>query len=295
MLMSMTGYGRAENKIGELDVAVELRAVNSRFLEFAMRLPRGYEVLEDLTRTYLQSILQRGRVTVTMNLGTEQVSPGVPSLDSELLRHYDQLGQQGLSVLGRENESLPLAELLRFPDVISYRNAGPDQHSFNERVMVLIKQAADQLQAMRLREGALLEKGINDQLGKVGSLVSSIRDNDQGRLRVMADKMRKKLADFALQSDVPLDESRIEQEVVLWSDKLDIEEELTRLAAHVQHFRELMESNGDSGKRLNFLLQEMNREANTIGSKANSTPIGHAVVELKNEIERIREQVQNIQ
>ena len=107
--------------------------------------------------------------------------------------------------------------------------------------------------------------------------------------------MRKKIADSGFATEHQIDEKRIEQEVVIWSDKLDITEELTRLDAHVQHFKELMHENGDAGKRLNFLLQEMNREANTIGSKANSTPIGHSVVELKNEIERIREQVQNIQ
>ncbi|MEA3286851.1 MAG: YicC/YloC family endoribonuclease [Candidatus Marinimicrobia bacterium] len=295
MLISMTGYGRAEEKIGDINVVIELRAVNSRFLEFIMRLPRGYEAVEDSTRSHLQSILSRGRVTVTMNLGTDQPSIGKPFLNDELLLNYQQIAHKSTQLLGRESESLSLAELLRFPDVITYQTSTADQEQFNAAIIEIVRQAADQLQAMRLREGQLLEVAISEQLNKVEQINTEIQSADLGRLELIAEKTRKKIADSGVVADHQIDEKRIEQEIVLWSDKLDITEELTRLAAHVQHFRELMHNNGDAGKRLNFLLQEMNREANTIGSKANSTPIGHAVVELKNEIERIREQVQNIQ
>ncbi len=295
MLISMTGYGRAEEKIGDLKVVIELRAVNSRFLEFVLRLPRGYEKVEDAARTHLQSLLSRGRVTVTMNMGTEQSAIGTPHLNQALLQHYQQIANTSAEVLGRDAETLSLSELLRFPDVITYDSDAADQEKFHKSVLGLIKKAADQLQAMRLREGELLEQGISEQLDNIIKITSRIQADDQGRLDLIAEKMRKKIADSGVEGESQIDEKRIEQEVVLWSDKLDITEEISRLEAHVQHFRELMQNNGDAGKRLNFLLQEMNREANTIGSKANSTPIGHAVVELKNEIERIREQVQNIQ
>ncbi len=295
MLISMTGYGRAEEKIGDLQVVIELRAVNSRFLEFVMRLPRGYEKVEDGARTYLQSLLTRGRVTVTMNMGTEQSAIGKPYMNEDLLLHYQQIANKSAQLLDRKSETLSLAELLRFPDVITYNTAAEDQIKFNDAVMGLIKSAADQLQAMRLREGELLELAILEQLNNIVDIMGRIQAEDSTRLALMADKMRKKIADISLDSDSQIDEKRLEQEIVLWSDKLDIAEEMTRLDAHIQHFQELVKENGDAGKRLNFLLQEMNREANTIGSKANSTPIGHAVVELKNEIERIREQVQNIQ
>ena len=295
MLISMTGYGRAEDKIGDLKIVIELRAVNSRFLEFVMRLPRGYEKVEDGARTHLQSLLTRGRVTLTMNMGTEQSSIGKPNMNQDLLKHYQEIATQSAEVLGRASESLSLAELLRFPDVITYDIDTEDLEKFNTAVLELVKKAADQLQAMRLREGELLEHAIQEQLGNISEILNRIQGEDEGRLELLAEKMRKKVADLNVDKDTQIDEKRIEQEIVLWSDKLDIAEELTRLEAHIQHFRELMVENGDAGKRLNFLLQEMNREANTIGSKANSTPIGHAVVELKNEIERIREQVQNIQ
>ncbi len=295
MLISMTGFGRAEDKIGETKVAIELRAVNSRFLEFVMRLPRGYEKVEDNTRNHLQSILNRGRVTVTMTLGTDQATIGEPQLDEKLLLHYQQLANKSAELLGQESNTLSVQELLRFPDVITYKNNAEDQKKFIEAINEIVKEAVNQLQAMRIREGELLEKSISEQLDNVVEITSRIENDDSGRLQVLADKMRKKIADSGMGSEYKIDEKRIEQEIVLWSDKLDIAEELTRMDAHVQHFRELMHENGDAGKRLNFLLQEMNREANTIGSKANSTPIGHAVVELKNEIERIREQVQNVQ
>jgi len=295
MLVSMTGYGRAEDKIGDFNVVVELRAVNSRFLEFVMRLPRGHEKVEDSARTYLQSLLTRGRITLSLNMGTEQSTIGKPRMNAELLQHYRRIARNGAQVLGRENETLSLADLLRFPDVITYETDADDLERFNLAVMELVKTAADQMQAMRLREGELLEKTIIEQLGNLGNLVTRIQEADHGRLDQIAEKMRRKLGELNLDTEPSVDAKRVEQEVVLWSDKLDIVEETTRLNAHIQHFRELMAENGDVGKRLNFLLQEMNREANTIGSKANSTPIGHAVVELKNEIERIREQVQNIQ
>ena len=295
MLISMTGYGRAEEKIGDLKVVIELRAVNSRFLEFVMRLPRGYEKVEDGARTHLQSIMTRGRVTITMNMGTDQSAIGKPRMNEGLLQHYQQIAINSAQILGRESESLSIAELLRFPDVITYDTDAEDQVKFNDAVLNLIKKASEQLQAMRLREGELLEQAILEQLDNIIEIISRIQAEDSGRLELIAEKMRKKIADSSLRGESQIDEKRLEQEIVLWSDKLDIAEELTRLDAHIQHFRELMVENGDAGKRLNFLLQEMNREAKTIGSKANSTPIGHAVVELKNEIERIREQVQNIQ
>ena len=295
MLISMTGYGRAEEKIGDLKVVIELRAVNSRFLEFVMRLPRGYEKVEDVARTHLQSLLTRGRVTFTMNMGTDQSAIGKPRMNEDLLLRYQQIANNSAQVLGRESESLTIAELLRFPDVITYDTDAEDQDKFNEAVTNLVKKAAGQLQAMRLREGELLEKAILEQLDNTVKIINQIQAEDRGRLEYIAEKMRKKIADSSLEGESQIDEKRLEQEIVLWSDKLDIAEEVTRLEAHIQHFRELMMDNVDAGKRLNFLLQEMNREANTVGSKANSTPIGHAVVELKNEIERIREQVQNIQ
>jgi uncharacterized protein (TIGR00255 family) len=216
-------------------------------------------------------------------------------MNEELLQHYQLIANNSAQILGRESESLSIAELLRFPDVITYDTDAEDQVKFNDAVLNLIKKASEQLQAMRLREGELLEQAILEQLDNIVEIITKIQAEDGGRLEHIAEKMRKKIGDSSLESESQIDEKRLEQEIVLWSDKLDIAEELTRLDAHIQHFRELMVENGDAGKRLNFLLQEMNREANTIGSKANSTPIGHAVVELKNEIERIREQVQNIQ
>ena len=295
MLISMTGYGRAEQKIGDLSVVIELRTVNSRFLEFVLRLPRGYEKVEDGARAHLQSILGRGRVTVTLNFGTDQPAIGKPQMNEALLLHYQQIANKSAKIMGRESETLSISELLRFPDVITYSSNENDQEEFNAALMDGIYEATNQLQEMRLREGELLEKAILGQLDKLVEITHQIQAEDNGRLEILAEKLRKKIADSAIDGETKIDEKRLEQEIVLWSDKLDISEEITRLEAHVQHFRELMQDNGDAGKRLNFLLQEMNREANTVGSKANSTPIGHAVVELKNEIERIREQVQNIQ
>jgi uncharacterized protein (TIGR00255 family) len=291
----MTGFGRAEEKIGGTNVAIELRAVNSRYLEFVMRFPRGFEKLEDEARNHLQAVIKRGRVTVTMNVGSEQTGLGKPNLNEELLQHYQQLTNRSSELLERDEAELPMEELLRFPDVITYSSGAEDQEKYNLEAMKMLKEAAAQLQSMRLREGELLEQTILEQLQSLTDIMERIRENDTSRLDTLVDRLRKRLNDSNYETEYQVDESRLEQEIIIWTDKLDIAEELTRMDAHIQHFRELMKDNGDAGKRLNFLLQEMNREANTIGSKANSTPIAHAVVELKNEIERVREQVQNIQ
>jgi len=295
MLVSMTGYGRAEDKIGGTNVAIELRTVNSRYLEFVMRFPRGFEKLEDEARTHLQGVIKRGRVTVTMNIGSDQTSLGKPHLNEELLKHYQQLTNKSSELLGRDDSEVSLEELLRFPDVISYASDAEDQEHFHKEALGMVKSATDQLQSMRLREGEMLEHTIVEQLETLTAIMKRIKENDTSRLDSLVDKLRKRLNDANLDKEFQVDENRLEQEIVIWTDKLDIAEELNRMDAHISHFQELMKENGDAGKRLNFLLQEMNREANTIGSKANSTGISHAVVELKNEIERIREQVQNIQ
>ena len=188
MLISMTGYGRAEEKIGDLKVVIELRAVNSRFLEFVMRLPRGYEKVEDGARTHLQSIMTRGRVTITMNMGTDQSAIGKPRMNEGLLQHYQQIAINSAQILGRESESLSIAELLRFPDVITYDTDAEDQVKFNDAVLNLIKKASEQLQAMRLREGELLEQAILEQLDNIIEIISRIQAEDSGRLELIAEK-----------------------------------------------------------------------------------------------------------
>ncbi len=294
MIKSMTGFGRAEKKVGELDLSVEIRSVNSRFLEIVSRAPRGMESLEDKARLKVQNRIPRGRIIVTLNLGNGKVQPGTPHLNRLILKKYRDIVAEAGSILGSEAD-LELPDILALPDVISLELDPSDLATLEQAMDGLMGEALDQLDTMRKREGELLEKAIMDQIRNMSEVVTRIKAWDDGRLEEVTGRLKKRINELSIDQDVPLDGQRMQQEILFWADRLDITEELVRLEAHIEHFLDLMKKDEDAGKRMNFLLQEMNREANTVGSKAYSTEISHAVVEIKNEIERIREQVQNIQ
>lgn len=295
MLLSMTGFGRAEKQLGDKLLVLELRAVNSRFLEFIMRFPRGYEQLEDQARSTLQKALSRGRVTVSLSFSGDQLAENVPVLNESVLKHYAKVMQDAAHALELDHQDVDVMDLLNMPDVIALKPAGHDAQTLQEVMNELLTGALQQLNTMRAREGQLMEESLLNQIDTLSGLTQRIAAEDRGRLDEWQDRLRQKLKDADLLKELAVDDHRLEQELIIWSDKLDISEEVTRMGAHLQHFRDIVAAPGDSGKRLNFLLQEMNREANTMGSKANAMSISHLVVELKNEIERVREQVQNIQ
>lgn len=294
MIKSMTGFGRAEQKVGDLDLSMEIRSVNSRFLEIVSRCPRGLETLEDHMRLRIQDKVPRGRIIATLNVGNGKAQTGTPHLNSVVLEKYKEIVEEAGKMTGKPAD-LDLPTLLALPDVISFELAASDLAALESAITQLVDQALDLMDSMRIREGELLEKALNEQVDNLISAIMTIRNADQSRLEEVTGRLKKRINDLSAEDDIPLDDARMQQEVIFWADRLDITEELVRLEAHIQHFKDLMGKEEDAGKRMNFLLQEMNREANTIGSKAYSTEISHAVVEIKNEIERIREQVQNIQ
>lgn len=292
MLMSMTGFGKAEVTHGDIDLTIEVRSVNSRFLEMNFRQPRMLAEFEDLARPIIQKRIPRGKLQISMNLPNEGSLNAVPVLNEELAQAYVNIGQAARELTGN-NSALSIADLLQLPDVIQFEPKIPDQEAFFKDCLAGLERALDNLDQMRAVEGKHLEDAMGGQLDTLERLLGEISDGSESRAAEAIEKLRQKI--HSSLGDIDLDERRLEQELVIWSDRLDISEEIVRFKTHIQHFRHIMLSDASAGRRLNFLLQEMNREANTIGSKSNSSGIAHAVVELKSEVEKIREQIQNIQ
>lgn len=292
MLMSMTGFGKAEVKHAGIDLTIEVRSVNSRFLEMNFRQPRMLAEFEDLARPIIQKRIPRGKLQISMNLPNEGSLNAVPVLNKALAQAYVEIGRAARKLTGNDSQ-LSIADLLQMPDVIQFEPKIPDQDAFFKDCIDGLQRALDNLDKMRSVEGQHLEEAMSSQLDTLEQLLGQIENGSESRASEAIEKLRAKIQSSL--GDIDADERRLEQELVIWSDKLDISEELVRFKTHIQHFRHIMKSDVNAGRRLNFLLQEMNREANTIGSKSYSSGIAHAVVELKSEVEKIREQIQNIQ
>ncbi len=292
MLKSMTGFGKAKIKHAGMDLTIEIRSVNSRFLEMNFRQPRMLAEFEDLARPIVQNRISRGKLQISLNLPNEGALNAVPILNRELARDYLEIAREAQQMVGN-GSGLNVEQLMQLPDVIRFEPKIPDQDAFFKDCITGLRQALDALDEMRSVEGQHLENALSEQLEILSRLLNEIEKKCDSPVSTAMERLRGKIQSAVSEAD--MDEHRLEQELVIWADKMDISEELVRFKTHIQHFRDIMTADPNGGRRLNFLLQEMNREANTLGSKSYSICISHAVVELKSEVEKIREQIQNIQ
>jgi len=292
MIRSMTGFGRRQTSWQDGSVAVEVRSVNHRFLEVACRLPRSLNHLEETFKKAVQQRCTRGRIDLAVSLQGGKGKAGNISLDQSLAKQY----HHALRTLKKSlklSGSIDLALIAGFRDVVSVSDQPLEDPKLGKLVERLVAESLDDLAGMRSREGAALAKDMLARLQVIGD----------HRLRVSArapllaqdafDRMKGRVEKL-LGEAVP-DLSRLNQEVAVFADRTDITEELVRLDSHMVQFQETLKRLEPVGKTLDFLLQEIGREVNTIGSKANDAEIARHVIEMKTEIERIREQVQNIE
>jgi uncharacterized protein (TIGR00255 family) len=295
MILGMTGYGRGQREQSGLSVAAEIRTVNHRFADVQLRMPRTLAALEPELRRSIGQRLGRGRADVFVRLEYPQGRPCRVEINDSLVTGLVEASTRLREDLGVEG-ALDLATVLRFPEAVSTRT-GQDEP--DDQAHGLVREAIDvalaAVQAMRAAEGALIVSDLEPRLARVEELRQAIEQ----RAAVVPDEARRRL-EQRLEELIPqgagLAPGRLEAEVALLADRSDITEELVRLAGYVQQTRELLTNSRDdvNGRRFDFLLQELNREVNTIGSKAGDSSIGTDVVELKQELERIREQVQNV-
>lgn len=294
MIKSMTGFGRAEASDEGRRVAVEVRSVNGRYGEYSVRLPRTLSALEPRLRRLLQQRVARGTVSLAISLSREDKS-GLPVVDLEAARHYRDL-LKGLKKELKLGGKVDLRTLVRFSDIFTAQEAQADEVEGWHMVRGPLEQALSSLDEMRRNEGGRLQAELEKRLARIEkglALITKLapRRAAEGR-RALQERIAKALPASSRDPELA---RRLAQEAALMADRLDVTEECVRLKSHLQAFRAAMKSPQPVGKKLDFLLQEMNREANTIGSKANHSGIAQASVSLKEEIEKMREQAQNIE
>ncbi|HEX7071629.1 MAG TPA: YicC/YloC family endoribonuclease [Rhodothermales bacterium] len=293
MVASMTGFGRGSSDRGGVNVWVELRSVNSRFLEISTRLPRVVSDREQDVQARIRQAFARGRVSVQVQLGESSSEDLAIRVNPAAARAYRNLLDELRKAAGIQ-EPVQLQHLLTFSDVFAADDA--DEHA-SDRLWDALQEALDaaiaDMKRMRAEEGLALRRDLENRLDTILKSLDAVERRAPQRIEEARVRLTERLQEVL--GDERLSRDRIEQEVVLYADRLDVTEECVRLRSHVNLFREALASDEATGRRLNFLVQEMNREINTIGSKANDAAVAHLAVDMKEELEKIREQVQNVE
>ena len=291
-MLSMTGYGKGEYIEGGLELTVEIKTVNNRYLDVSVKSPRIFAAYEDVIRTTVRKKLTRGHADVFVSLKDKRERETALSVDLALAKAYISAAK----ALKAENPDLPddvtLSSVLRYPDVLKQEDTPTLDEELTKALDVALNAALDKLNEMRAVEGQKLKEDMLSRVQTIEGLVTEI----SARAPQIAQEYREKLTARVKEylEGAQIDESRLLTEVAVFTDKSNIDEELTRLRSHIEQFRSIAEE-GIVGRKLDFLVQEFNREANTTCSKSNDVTITRAGLALKNEIEKIREQVQNLE
>lgn len=295
MVKSMTGYGKGEVTEQGVTVTVELRAVNNRYLDTTIKMPRTYLFAEDALKERLQSRVGRGKIDVFVNISHTGGDDVTVTVNESLANAYiDALWKLSEMGMGRKvkYDYYP-TDLARFPDVLTVEKKEEDQESIKTMLLTAMDSALSDFNAMREREGEKLATDILNRAKTIEALTEMVEERSPG---IVADYRARLVAKMEeILQNVQIDESRILTEAAIYADKVAVDEETVRLRSHISQLREMLATGGGVGRKLDFLIQEFNREANTIGSKCNDIETARLVVDIKAEIEKIREQVQNLE
>jgi len=292
----MTGFGRASVRLGSLGFEVEVRSVNHRHLDARVRVPRILSNCEADLRARIQQRIGRGKVDLSIVASDDSSASARVQVDRGVAEEYSRAARDLAGLDGVEG-SLTVDTLIGLPGVARLTEPELPLDELLGALLVGVDQALDALVAMRASEGKAIERDLMSRIDRVESLAESIEARSGLVGDVVRDRLRKRTEQLRLETGL-LDEARLHQEIVMAADRLDVTEEIVRLRSHIEQFREIVQAAGVDvpvGRRLEFLLQEFGRETNTIGSKGSDAPIAHDVVELKSELERIREQALNIE
>ncbi len=292
MIKSMTGYGRGQSDQGEGSWVVEIKTVNSRYLDFHLRLPPGLTALEERIKKFIGARLTRGRINLSIAAsGAVGAAPRLV-LNKPLVREYQRVLAELQQELGISQEP-GIMPFLHNRDLILSQEEGPDPEALWQQIEPALAAALDEVEQMRAAEGHALAEDLRARLEVVGSLFQQAADRSPEVVAAYAERLSERIA--VLTADTEPDPQRLALEVAVIADKADITEEAVRAASHIEQLKAFLGNGEPVGRKLDFLLQEMNREANTMGSKTPDAAAGQVIVELKAELERIREQVQNIE
>ena len=288
----MTGYGRAEETVNGCTITVELRSVNNRYLDCSVRLPRLLSFAEDAVKQAVKTSVSRGKVDVFISLRSEAEDDVQVSLNRGVLEGYLSAMRQMVSEFGVQDD-ISVSAVSRLPDVFTVDKKEVDEDQLQSDLLQAVAKALEGYDAMRTREGAALDADLRSRGETILSLVSQV---EQGNGQTVADyrtRLENKLKEVL--ANTSIDENRILTEAAIFADKVAVDEETVRLRSHLTQMNEMLTNGGAVGRKLDFLLQEMNREANTIGSKCTDVKLARIVVDIKAELEKIREQTQNIE
>lgn len=293
MITSMTGFGRGKVSENGITVTVELKSVNSRYLDISLRLPQSLQDKELDIKEILQDHVERGKVNVSIRVDKSDTGEPEITFNENLVQGYKEMLNDLRKAAGIE-EPITLRTFLEFNDIFESRE---DDEETKEQIWNLSQQAvgdaAEELKKMRLQEGTQLENDLNQRIDHIEKMLNIVMDKVDGRSREIKEDLIERINEL-IDSD-KIDPDRLEMEVAVLVDKMDITEEIVRTQSHIKFFREAVNSENAVGRRLNFLSQEINREINTIGSKANDSEISQYIVKAKESLEQIREQVQNVE
>ena len=290
-MQSMTGFGRSVVNSDGREVTVELKSVNHRFLDISVRAPRVFSFVEEQIKQWIGDSFARGHIDVYINYRNTRTDARTVQVDEGLLRQYI-LAFGKLRAAGIKG-SLKADKAAALPDVLTVTANQDDQDAIKELARQAVSEACAQMAKMRATEGECMKKDLLSKLDAIEQGRIGIKALAEGVSKELAEKLRQRLAE--LLGEIPVDEQRLAQELAIYADRLAIDEELVRLEAHINNMRAYMEVNEPQGRKLEFILQEINREVNTIGSKAMNTAIQTIVVDMKGELEKLREQVQNVE
>ena len=292
LIKSMTGYGRAVETVNGREFTVELRSVNNRYLDCNVKLPRSLSFAEDAVKQAVKAAVSRGKVDVFISVKTEEADDTAISLNEKTLEGYLAAMRRMVSEFGVKDD-ISVSALSRLPEVFSVERKEVDEQQLLEDLMGVVTKALEGYDAMRCTEGAALDADLRSRGNTILELVSQV---EQGNGQTVIDyrtRLEAKLKEVLANTNI--DESRILTEAAIFADKVAVDEETVRLRSHLQQMNTMLSGGGAVGRKLDFLLQEMNREANTIGSKCTDVKLARIVVDIKAELEKIREQTQNIE
>ena len=288
----MTGYGRARATRNLRDITVEIRSVNNRYLDCTVKMPRMYAFAEDAVKARVQKAVSRGKVDVYITVDASAADVAQVNVNTALAAQYAQALRALAAVCGTEGQVTP-EQLARFPEVLTVTKADEDLECVSADLCAVLDEALDSYNAMRAVEGVKLAEDIGARLTAIEGMTAQVEERSPETVREYRQKLTARMQEV-LQS-AAIDEQRILQEAAIYADRIAVDEETVRLRSHVSQLRGMLQSDQPMGRKMDFLIQELNRESNTIGSKCSNLDIARIVVDLKGEVEKIREQVQNIE